>query len=484
MDRCDRGGVVERYQAQVDGSQAGSLMTERVRELMLVVVVVALAVAGAALGAGSDDVEAVTERSTPAAFVERAVYCPPSLAEGDSNARFSVAGRGEGATVGLEPSDQEELDLAPGQILVGSPSEGSAVDVVGFGAPVEATALTRAPEGAGATGCSALAGTRWYFAAGSSALGYDERIMVYNPFPEESVVRLSFYTPTGEKVKANLTDIPVRAGTTREISVNEFITLQDELGASVSAIRGRVVAWRMLVADPKTGTAGVEFSLGTRQTSPTWFFPAGGAGTGVTEAISLLNPSTTEEAAITISLTTNDGSLQPQKLVEISVPPGSSKRVPLYETPPARLGSVTDVSALVTSSNGIEVVAERTTAYKGEGGGLTGEIGAVSTAREWFLGPAALDPASDRVSVMNPASEDAILDVTLMFEDSQPKAPAALQELVLGAGLRREINLDRWTTGRAAWAVITSEAPIVAERSAFDRGANDPADVMGTPVRR
>ncbi len=459
-------------------------MTERVREVLLVTVVVALAAAGVALGAGLEDVEVVAQDSAPAAFVERAVYCPPSLTEGDSNARFSVAGRGEGATVGLEPSDQEEMELAPDQILVGTPSEGSAVDVVGFGAPVEATAITRAPEGAGAAGCSALAGTRWYFAAGSSALGYDERILVYNPFPEESVVRLSFFTPTGEKVRANLTDIPVRAGTTREISVNEFITLQDELGASVSAIRGRVVAWRMLVADPKAGTAGVEFSLGTTRTSPTWFFPAGGAGTRITEAISLLNPSTTEEAAITITLTTNEGSLQPQKLVEISVPPGSSKRVPLYESPPQNLGAGTAVSALVTSNNGIEVIAERTTAYSGEDGGLTSEIGAASTAREWLLGPAALHPGKDQVSVMNPGSKDAALDVTLMFEDSEPKAPAALQELVLGAGLRRTLSLDDWTAGRAAWAVITSDTPIVAERSAFDRDAGDPADLMGTPVRR
>ena len=178
-------------------------------------------------------------RTDPAGFVERAVYCPPALMEDDSEARFSVAAGERGATVGLQPSDQEELELPPGRMLVDTPAEGSAVDVVGFGTPVEATAFQRTPGGAGATGCSSIAGTRWYFAAGSSALGYDERILVYNPFPEESVVRLSFFTPTGAKVKANLSDIPVRAGTTREISVNEFITLQDELAASVTAVRGR-----------------------------------------------------------------------------------------------------------------------------------------------------------------------------------------------------------------------------------------------------
>ena len=200
-------------------------------------------------------------------------------------------------------------------------------------------------------------------------------------------MRLSFFTPTGAKVKANLSDIPVRAGTTREISVNEFITLQDELAASVTAVRGHVVAWRMLVADPKEGTSGTELSLGTTGTSSTWYFPAGGAGSEVTEEISLLNPSATEEASITISLTTNEGSLQPQKLVEISVPPASSKRVPLFESAPDRLGSVTDVSALVTSSNGVEVIAERTTAYKGEDAGLASEIGATQTAGDGSSAP-------------------------------------------------------------------------------------------------
>lgn len=459
-------------------------MTERVRELLLLALVVALAAVGVAYGEAAEDTAVLIGRTDPAGFVERAVYCPPALMEDDSEARFSVAAGERGATVGLQPSDQEELELPPGRMLVDTPAEGSAVDVVGFGTPVEATAFQRTPGGAGATGCSSIAGTRWYFAAGSSALGYDERILVYNPFPEESVVRLSFFTPTGAKVKANLSDIPVRAGTTREISVNEFITLQDELAASVTAVRGRVVAWRMLVADPKEGTSGTELSLGTTGTSPTWYFPAGGAGSEVNEEISLLNPSATEEASITISLTTNEGSLQPQKLVEITVPPASSKRVPLFESAPDRLGSVTDVSALVTSSNGVEVIAERTTAYKGEDAGLASEIGATQTARGWLLGPAALAPRNDRISVMNPGSRDATVDVTLMFEDADPRSPEALQDVVVGAGLRREIALDRWTNGRAAWALIDSDAPVVTERTALDRDAGDPAAVMGVPVRR
>jgi hypothetical protein len=459
-------------------------MTERVRELLLLALVVALAAVGVAYGESSEDSVVLADRTDPASFVERAMYCPPALTEGDSEARFSVAAGEDGATVGFEPSDQEQLDLAPGRMFVDAPAESSAVDVIGFGTPVEAVAFQRTPAGAGATACSSVAGTRWYFGAGSSALGYDERILVYNPFPEESVVRLSFFTPTGAKVKANLADIPVRAGTTREISVNEFITLQDELAASVTAVRGRVVAWRMLVADPKDATKGTEFSLGTTGTSPTWYFPAGGAGTGVTEEISLLNPSTTEEASITISLTTNDGSLQPQKLVEIAVPPGSSKRVPLYESPPDRLGSVTDVSALVTSSNGIEVIAERTMAYTGENAGVSSEIGATQTARRWLLGPAALAPGNDRISVMNPGSRDATVDVTLMFENADPRSPEELQDVVVGAGLRREIGLDRWTSGEAAWALIVSDAPVVTERTALDREAGDPAAVMGVPVRR
>ena len=459
-------------------------MTEHVRELLLLALVVALAALGVAYGEITEDAAVPTDRSKPASFVERAVYCPPALTEDDSEARFSVAAEESGATVGFQPSDQEELQLPPGRMLVGTPSEGSAVDVIGFGSPVEATAFERAPRGAGAAGCPSIAGTRWYFAAGSSALGYDERILVYNPFPEESVVRLSFFTPTGAKVKANLADIPVRAGTTREISVNEFITLEDELAASVTAVRGRVVAWRMLVADPREGTIGTELSLGTTGTSPTWYFPAGGAGADVTEEISLLNPSPTEEASITISLTTKDGSLQPQKLVEIAVPPASSKRVPLFGSPPERLGSETDVSALVTSSNGIEVVAERTTAYEGEDAGLASEIGATVTARGWLLGPAALAPGNDRISVMNPGSRDAKLDVTLMFENADPRSPGALQDVVVGAGLRREIGLDRWTSGKAAWALIDSDAPVVTERTAVDRDAGDPAAVMGVPVRR
>ena len=88
-------------------------------------------------------------RTDPAGFVERAVYCPPALMEDDSEARFSVAAGERGATVGLQPSDQEELELPPGRMLVDTPAAGSAVDVVGFGTPVEATAFQRTPGGLG-----------------------------------------------------------------------------------------------------------------------------------------------------------------------------------------------------------------------------------------------------------------------------------------------------------------------------------------------
>jgi hypothetical protein len=84
---------------------------------------------------------------------------------------------------------------------------------------------------------------------------------------------------------------------------------------------------------------------------------------------------------------------------------------------------------------------------------------------------------------MNPASRDATIDVTLMFEDSDPRSPEALRDVVVGAGLRREIGLDRWTSGDAAWALIQSDAPVVTERTALDRESGDPAAVMGVPLR-
>jgi hypothetical protein len=70
----------------------------------------------------------------------------------------------------------------------------------------------------------------------------------------------------------------------------------------------------------------------------------------------------------------------------------------------------------------------------------------------------------------------------LLFSDRPPLRPGPLQGIEIGAGLRAAISLDRWRSAGPAGVLVSSDAPLVAERSSYSPAARDMADLMGTPL--
>ncbi|MDQ4025968.1 MAG: hypothetical protein M3217_10865, partial [Actinomycetota bacterium] len=114
----------------------------------------------------------VVQVRAEADFAARAVFCPPSLVEPPSSVSLTAATGGEDPlNVGVEPGSDQREDLAPGSILEHEPAAAVASDVVGYGGPLDATAVTSLDEpvaGVGAAACSRRASTRWYFPEGNS----------------------------------------------------------------------------------------------------------------------------------------------------------------------------------------------------------------------------------------------------------------------------------------------------------------------------
>ena len=190
-------------------------------------------------------------------FAERALFCPPAAPGVKS---FAVAGSfGETVSLGLEPALTDRISLDGDELFVQELPGESVSDVVGYGGPIRSSALIRTSEpttGEAAARCSDRASAHWYFAAGASTLGVDERLLVYNPFPDEAVVKVTFMTPQGEDAKGNLAKVPVSAKSFTIIRVNDFIRLERSLGVRIDAKRGRVVAWRMMYDTPDDGPSG------------------------------------------------------------------------------------------------------------------------------------------------------------------------------------------------------------------------------------
>lgn len=417
-------------------------------------------------------------------FEERALFCPPGISQGKS---FAVSAALEGdVSLGLEPARPDRVELEAGRIFIQQLPGRAPTDVVGYGAAVRAGALVRSKVpvvGEAAARCSDRASAHWFFAAGASTLGVDQRLLIYNPFPDEAVVRISFLTEAGMETKGNLADVPVPSKSSTEIRVNEFIRLERTLAVRIDAKRGRVAAWRVLYDDPDGGPTGVQMSLGAAASSETWFFPDGSVGEGVDERIAIMNPSEAE-AMVTISLHGAGGEIvQPEDLVAIELLPGTARQIALSGVLNKAQRAVGGVSAVVQSTNGVGIVAERSIRYNSaEVSGSSAEMGAPRASVSWLLPAATLNPSTDTVVVMNPGAAPATIDLELMFEDRPSISPSALQGRALEPGGRVKIGVGEWTHTEAALIRLTSTAPVVAERFSYSDVPDDVGSVIGFPL--
>ena len=416
-------------------------------------------------------------------FQTRAAFCPPPFSARLGGQTVAIAADPGGpSSIRIQPVQQESAEL-PDRRLLMQKVQGPAIEAVGYGSLLHAAALISMDgptPGAAAARCPRVVSERWYFPAGSSSLGYDERILVRNPFPDEAVISVTFYTPTGKTTKANLAEVAVPAGQSKFIKVNDFILRQPVLGLSVNAQRGRVVAWRAMFAEPEDRPDGVYLGLGATSPSLEWYFPEGAVGNGLEEVITLLNPYR-REAIVTVALATASKRLQPPKLVEVRVPPGAIKTVSLPSFLSAQDQSLGSVGAIVKSTNDVGVVAERTVWYAAGRTGVASTIGAREPATQWLVPPAAVASTEDSVVVLNPGASKATVRVELWRQDGGPLQLDG-STMTIKPGARGRLILNDATGGQPVAVLVTSDQPVVAERVASS-GNGDVATILGDVTR-
>lgn len=420
------------------------------------------------------------------AYSERGEYCPPGLRTARAESRLvAAAPSGDPVPVGLQPALPQPLQLGADKVLVRKRTSSTGVDVVGHGAPVVAGAVTRYTKpvtGATAVRCAPDASATWHFAEGSSEIGYDERIVLYNPFPVEAVARVTLFTPQGPQSKANLAEIPVHASSATAVALNEFVRVQPVLGATVDVTRGRLVAWRVLLVD-SDGTQSASSSLGVDAPAGTWYLPNGQIGAGVRQRVSILNPGR-EEAIVSVYLVGSKGVVQPPKLVDLVVKPRTVRGLVLADFVKDADRDLGAVSVVVRSNNGVPLVVEQSLTYDTASlEGTAAEVGAPSPGQHWAIVPPSTTPTSESLTLFNPGTEQAVADVTLVRANGAPKRPAPLQDVKLAAGARIKLAIGEFTKGEPMMAFVDATAPVVADRFAYSSADGDVAAVGGERVR-
>jgi hypothetical protein len=394
------------------------------------------------------------------------------------------------AVVTLVPSNASQLTRAVtvparGQAELaenvpgGSPWIGAIVDVDAGGVAV--FQQVSSPLGLSISPCATSGSASWYFANGETLINADVVLSLLNPYPNLAVVDLDFTTNYGYEAPVDFQSLVVPAGGLLEVDLRSHLRRRLYVATTVEATSGRVVAWktdiatppaqgaailgtpsaRAPLADPSTPIPGVTVTLGTPSPATRWVWPGGLSGGALGEGYLLYNPGQ-KTADLTLQLTLDEGALEPLQLTL-----GPEELTALSSSSSLRIPAGVGHAAVLESTNGVPVVAERVVAATGSpvpGSppwlGLGELIGGRVSAERWVLPPVPPGYRSQAV-VLNPGRRAARVSVYSL--SGAPVAPVVL----LAPGSRAVIG----TGSEAGSALLVSSSEAVFVES----------DVLGSP---
>ncbi len=393
-----------------------------------------------------------------------------------------VPSEGEPAVQPLEVPAHGRVEVPPSSVVV-APWASAIVELDGGQVAVEHT--VEGPGGASVAPCASHPSPTWYFPAGTTRAGTTMLVNLFNPFPGEASVDLTFETEDGTRTPQQFQGLVVPGGRVTVVDVGAVVTLRDEIATTVRARNGRIIAEQILISDGTDGSAeGLTTALGAPLPAENWVFAELSApAPGRTATMSVLNPGEQEadvEVQIYLDDPTVNGTVEPFTL---TVGPTRYGAVDLYED--GRIPAGIDGWVLVRSTNGVPVVAERLDGGNAdaEESGLAAVTGSPVQAQEWIL-PHASGPAGDvaQLVIVNPSpSADATVSLRADTGGVSQELPGAAS-VVVPAGSRVVVSLSSEALGLEAISVLVSaDAPVVVGRTVvFESG--DIADSPGIAV--
>jgi subtilisin family serine protease len=295
--------------------------------------------------------------------------------------------------------------------------------------------------------------TTWYLAEGYTGPGFDEYILVFNPWFSNNTVRLTLFDRSGNQRDY---DYAVASASRLTIHVNDLESGID-VSARVTASRG-VVAERSMYFD-YSGRRGGSNAMGTRERSQDWFFAEGYTGAGFDEWLLLFNPTAADRTA-TVTYRFNDGSNTQANYIV-----GAFSRYTVLVNREAPNKEV----AIKVESGGDGLVAERSMYFNYRGvwdGGHCSE-GCSQPSDEWNLAEGYTGSGFETWVLIQNASEyeSASIKMALLGNGGI----MSVRDYTLAPGSRNTFYLnDLCRPGDVAVSVYsTNNVPLVVERAMY-----------------
>ena len=317
--------------------------------------------------------------------------------------------------------------------------------------------------------CSSNASTEWNFAAGTTRSGSREIISIYNPFPDNAVLDITFAADGRTRRPEAFNGLVVPPNALLPIDITDVVTLAETIGARIETRIGRVVAERMLFFGDEFDPRGLSSGIGSPTLNNIWVFP-GGFDTESNSSLVVYNPSSSSEAEVEVEIISDVKSGPYIEPVNISVKPGSLEQVIFGGgSDPSESASKLDVSdriprgvpfwVVVRSLNEVPIVSERF--------GVTSEslvassgsnMGIDLAAREHFF---ISNSSGGKLAVVLPAEDR--LTLLQLFAYSEGKIYES-QIIEVSAKSRKIIDLQQLGIPEDALIRVTSSEPVALER--------------------
>lgn len=460
----------------------------RVRRLPMLLLVLVVLIGGVVLDRTREPATTKSARPDsllptvqPAGSAGSTWYCAAGSATGDGNGfaeqTVSIANSSDEEITGQLTAFPDRGDTATARIRVAAHSRqtirmSDVVKALWASALVELTGgevtvgqLFQGPAGRSAGACASSPGQDWYFPSGSTRNGARNILALFNPFPGEATVDITFDTEDGSRTPQQFQGLVLPGGRVTAVDVGAVVTLREHVATSVHARAGRVVVQQIQTADGREGAEqGLAVTLGATAAAPDWFFPvATPADSAAHEVVSVLNPGTVDasvEVQVQVDDATSVGSVEPYRL---SVPAGRSATVDLMSD--ARIPRSAERWLIVHTTTGSGVVAERSigAVRTADSGGLTLTMGLPVAATEWFAtfgNPVGM--TSSVLAVANPhAGVDASVTITIHGAGAAKDIPMLI-DVVVAAGERRLVDLSKELASRTEASItVSADQPVV-----------------------
>jgi uncharacterized protein DUF5719 len=490
--------------------------TGEVRRWPVAVVLVALLVTAIIVGNGTGGSSSATVRRSaddPAAMPARSArsaawYCPgppPSPANSKSREHVFVSNLGAAPVdVALtvlrdkQPAVRRTMRVAARTTAEAAPqdrADRSAIIVEPFGAKVAVESTNLGPDALASTPCATQPASTWHFASGTTVRGVQQWVVLFNPFGDDAVVDMSFFTEDGFEQPGDLQALTVPRHSRIAVPVDQYVRRQRSVATTIVARAGRIVAQQTLLFTPDSNRSGETRSLGAVGAADDWVFPSGRVAAGATRTLAISNPGDLDGEADVSIASTDDVVIEP---VTVRIPRRSVANVQLGACgrlqPPACIQVPPNLSyyAVVRATVGQPIVVEDLSTYtEGRFTGATASAGSRTPAKQWVFVRSRVSGELDAgLDILTTANSTAHASIAFVLKGKELR-PSDLQNIELRPGTRVSVPLASRPTTRSSPSAPSCGPTISRANSASrpatrrtTRRAAAPVPSPGSPLRR